>query len=77
MIVYIVSITIEKRKKTVPEIQEILTKYGDEIHSRIGLHTVKEGKEYIIIAYTGDKVEEFIQELKENNNVIVNFMEID
>lgn len=73
----IISITIEKRKQTVPEIQEILTKYGDEIHSRIGLHTVEDKKEFIIIAYTGKHVEDFVKELKENENVKINYMQVD
>lgn len=74
---YIVSIAIEKRTKTVPKIQEILTKYGDEIHSRIGFHMIEEKKEYIIIAYIGKDIEEFISELKESENVIINYMKAD
>lgn len=72
---YVVSIMIEKRKKTVPKVQEVLTKYGDGIHSRLGVHTIELEKEYIIILYTGEHIEEFAEELKENENVIVNYMD--
>lgn len=74
---YIISIAIEKRKQTVPKIQEILTRYGDEIHSRMGFHNIEAGKEYIIIVYTGKHINNFVNELRENENVIVNFMKVD
>lgn len=74
---YIISIAIEKRKQTVPQIQEILTRYGDEIHSRMGFHNIEVGKEYIIIVYTGKHIDNFVNELRENENVIVNFMKVD
>jgi len=72
---YIVSISIYKRKKEVPEVQSILTKYGEEIHARIGLHNIsKDKKGLIIVAYTGKNIEDFIQELKSKENVIINYM---
>lgn len=74
---YIVSIAIEKRKQTVPKIQDILTKFGDEIHSRMGFHNIEVGKEYIIIVYTGKHIDNFVEELKGSENVIVNFMKVD
>ena len=72
---YIVSIAIERREKTVPKVQEILTEYGDDIHSRIGLHKVQEDeRDFIIVMYTGKNIEEFVHALKDNNNTSVNYM---
>lgn len=75
---HLISIIVEKRKKTVPMMQEILTKYGENIHSRIGFHNVpEEEKDMIIIIYNNDNVEEFVKELKKIENIKINNMRID
>ena len=49
----IITISISKRQIEVPAIQSILTKYGNDIYSRVGYHNIdKENNELIIIVYT-------------------------
>lgn len=73
----IVTISIEKREKEVPHVQAVLTKYGEEIHSRIGYHNVeKDNRGLIVILYTGNHPDEFCEELKEKDGVKVNCMEV-
>lgn len=71
---YIVSITVDKRDKEIPDVQSVLTEYGENIEARIGLHnTSKEG--LIIVVYNKENVDEFIEELNSIGNVSVNYME--
>ncbi len=72
---YIVSIKTEKRQKEVPEIQQILTEYGESIETRLGVHT-KEKQGLIIVVYSEKNVEEFIEKLNSIGTVTVNFMEV-
>ena len=72
---YIVSISIDKREKEVPDVQPILTKYGEEIYARIGLHNIsKDKKGIIIVAYTGKNITEFIKDLQIDKSVFINYM---
>lgn len=74
---HIISITIEKRIKEVPEVQKILTEYGDNIISRLGLHDIGENKSgLIIIVYEGTNVEEFIKKLKQIEKIQINIMAV-
>lgn len=71
---YIVSISIDKRYKEVPEVQTVLTEYGEDIEARLGLHNkAKEG--LIIIVYNKENIEEFVEKLTEIGKVSVNYME--
>lgn len=73
---YIVSISVEKREKEVPGVQETLTRYGDNILARLGVHNCeKERKGLIIVVYEAENIEEFVEELNQIDNVTVNFME--
>ena len=71
---YIVSINVEKRDKEVPEIQSVLTKYGEAIDTRLGIHT-KDKHGLIIVVYSKENVEQFAEELNAIGDVEVNFME--
>lgn len=71
---YVVSIKVEKRHSEIPEVQEILTKYGDAIETRLGLHT-KEKQGIIIALYNKQNVEQFVEEINSIGEVTANFME--
>ncbi len=74
---YIVSISIEHREKCVPEVQEVLTRYGENISTRLGIHNPeKENTGVIILSYVGENVEEIAEELNGIPEVTANFMEI-
>ena len=74
---YVVSISIDSRKENVPEVQKILTKYGEKISTRLGIHNNVDEHNVIIIAiYTSSDVEDFVEELNTINGTNVNFMEI-
>lgn len=34
----VMAISIDKRSKAAPTVQEVLTKYGEMIHFRLGMH---------------------------------------
>ncbi len=44
----IVGISVDKRTQSAPEVQEVLTKYGDKIISRFGVHDVGEKERGLI-----------------------------
>lgn len=74
---FIVSILLEKRTRTVPQMQEILTKYGEGIYARMGFHNVpEEESDMIILIHTNDDVEELVKELNHLDHVKVNYMKI-
>jgi len=75
---YVVSISVEKRAKTVPDIQSTLTKYGDSITTRLGIHDPGEkSKGIMIVTYVGENIEEFVEELNSLDELLnVNFMEV-
>lgn len=74
---YIVSITTKSRMENIPEVQEILTKNGEKITTRLGIHNPdRENAGVIIIAYTANDVEELIEELKSIKDVEANFMKV-
>ncbi len=73
----VITISVDKREKEVPDVQAVLTKYGEEIHSRIGYHNLqKDRKGLIVIIYTGKNSEKFCEELNEISNVKVNCIEV-
>ncbi len=71
---YIVSIKTSKREKEVPNVQQILTNYGEAIDTRLGIN-LKDNNGLIIVVYSGSKIEEFVGDLNSIESVEVNFME--
>lgn len=53
----IMGILVDKRTKSAPEVQEILTKYGDSILSRFGIHDPGEKEHGLITLNLRDKEE--------------------
>lgn len=76
----IMAVLIDKRTDAAPTVQEILTKYGCIISSRIGLHQTGECAEegLIILHLCGEdeKIDKLQQELTEVYRVKVKKMEI-
>lgn len=71
----IISILVKERIENVPDIQRILTKYGKNIISRLGLHNIgKDGNDLIVLVYEGEDVESLIKELKEVKNIEIKNM---
>lgn len=74
---YVISIAVDSRKEIVPEVQSVLTKRGDKIITRLGIHDPGEkNKGIMILTYIGEDIEEFIEELNTLDSLNVNFMEI-
>lgn len=73
---YVVSISVENREREIPEVQEILTKYGDNITTRLGVHNLmRNDGNVIIITYMAEDVEDFVEDLNMVEDVSVNYME--
>ena len=74
---YIISILIEERTKEAVRVQEVLTKFGNNIISRLGLHNPEPNEnDIIIVAYNNKStIEDFRKELEEIKNIRVNIME--
>lgn len=53
----IMGILVDKRTKSAPRVQEILTKYGDSILSRVGIHDLEEQDNGLITLNIRDKNE--------------------
>ena len=61
---YIVSISVNSRNLVVPEIQNVLTKYGEKISTRLGMHdSTKENRGVIIVSYIDEDIDQFVEEL--------------
>jgi hypothetical protein len=52
-----VGILIDKRTKSAPKVQEVLTKHGDSILSRVGIHDPGEEEHGLITLNVRDTVE--------------------
>jgi putative iron-only hydrogenase system regulator len=59
---FIMGILVDKRKKSAPRVQEILTDYGDSILSRVGIHDPGEENHGLIVLCIRD-TEEFLNKL--------------
>jgi putative iron-only hydrogenase system regulator len=67
-------ILVDKRTKSAPKVQEVLTKYGDSILSRIGIHDPGEKEHGLITLNLRDKEEQLealTQELEHLDGVTV------
>ena len=74
---YIVSVSTDARTENIPEVQEVLTQYGKNITTRLGIHNPdKENTGVIIITYVSEDVEEFVETLNSIHDVTANFMEV-
>lgn len=74
---YIISIKIGDRMEIAPEVQEILTKYGKNINTRLGIRGKKDVFEgNIIIIYENENIEEFIKEFNKFDDIKINYMKI-
>ena len=71
---YIVSIKVEKRESKIPDVQRILTNYGEAIDTRLGVHT-KDNQGLIIVLYNKQNINEIIEDLNGIEDIKVSFME--
>lgn len=73
----IISISVDNRVKEIPEVQDILTEYGNDITARLGIHNPKkENQGVVIVAYIGEKVDQLIEDLNAIQGVDINDMEV-
>lgn len=77
----IMGFVLKDRVKSAPDVQELLTAYGCEINTRIGLHVASDdacsGSGLILLEFIDNaenKAEEFEKELKKIANVEVQKM---
>lgn len=79
----IMAVNIDKRSKAAPTVQEVLTKYGEMIHFRLGVHDLHHGENNengrIILQVIGDdaKVAALSDELSSLELVKVQAMELE
>lgn len=74
---HIIAISIKERTEDVPDVQKVLTKYGNSIVSRLGLHDIGEKKKnLILIVYDGENIEKILEELNQIKRITVNTTEI-
>ena len=72
----IMVIIVENRDSKAPDVQEILTKFGDIINARLGLHENKlnEGKIILDLTDNKEKIEELSKELEGIQGIRVGLM---
>nr|WP_218623481.1 hypothetical protein [Thermoanaerobacter sp. CM-CNRG TB177] len=61
-------ISVEKRSEFGPKVQEVLTKHGDQIIARFGIHDSQNGSGLITLNVRGK--EKFMEELAEELGAI-------
>jgi len=74
---YIISIKIGDRIEIAPDVQEILTKYGKNINTRLGIRgkrDIFEGN--IILIYEDENVKEFLEEFKKFEDINIKYMKM-
>lgn len=70
----LIGILVDKRTKSAPQLQEVLTKYGDSVLSRVGIHDPNEEDQGIItltVRDEEDKLEQLRFELSNIDGVLV------
>ncbi|HEX3028735.1 MAG TPA: hypothetical protein VHT34_05430 [Clostridia bacterium] len=75
----IMGITVDKRTKSAPQVQEILTKFGDSILMRVGVHDPGEEQNGLITLNLRDKDEKIMalqRELESLDGVNVKSIEM-
>ena len=76
----IIGIMVDARTKTAPDVQEVLTNYGDNILSRLGIHDPGEkDRGLITITFTGDedRLQRLIDQLSAINGVTAKAVRLD
>ena len=74
---YLISIKNQNRKETAAEVQALLTRYGENITTRLGIRDPENDKKgIIIVTYNQEDVENFIEDLNKIHEVEVNYMEV-
>lgn len=79
----VLAISIDKRSTAAPTVQEVLTKYGEMIHFRLGIHDLHHGEDNengrILLQVIGDdaKIQSFKNELAALDLVKVQAMELE
>lgn len=78
MNIYIMGISVEKRSEFGPKVQEVLTKHGDQIIARFGIHDSQNGSGLITLNVRGEQkfMEEFEEELSAIPTVKVKYMNL-
>ncbi|SNX54345.1 hypothetical protein [Thermoanaerobacterium sp. RBIITD] len=78
MSIYIMGISVDKRSDFAPKVQEVLTKHGDNILARFGIHDDGNDNGLITLNVRGDEgyINEFSSELSNIPTVKVNHMMI-
>lgn len=75
---YVISIMVKERTDEVPDVQKILTQYGKNIISRLGLHNTGKNKNgLIIVVYDGQDIQKFEKDLQKIENITVKSMKIE
>ncbi|MCX7920421.1 MAG: hypothetical protein N3B21_00135 [Clostridia bacterium] len=70
----IMGILVDKRTQSAPKVQEVLTKHGDSILSRVGIHDPGEEQHGLITLNVRDKkdrIESLAKELESLEGVMV------
>lgn len=76
----IIGIMINKRTDKAPIVQEVLTKHGDKILSRVGLHNIDERDRGLItltVQSTKEEMDELLSELSNLEGVRVEAIKMD
>lgn len=74
---YLISIKNQNRKETAAEVQALLTRYGENITTRLGIRDPENDKKgIIIVTYNQEDVENFIEDLNKIHEVEVNYMDV-
>ena len=61
----------------VPNIQDVLTKYGGNIVARFGLHNCnKDSEALIIVVYDAESVSDFVEELENIEDISASYMKV-
>jgi metal-responsive CopG/Arc/MetJ family transcriptional regulator len=78
MSIYIMGISVDKRSDFAPKVQEVLTKHGQNILARFGIHDDSDDNGLITLNVRGDEnyINEFSKELTSIPSVKVNHMTI-
>ncbi|AIS53214.1 hypothetical protein TKV_c20810 [Thermoanaerobacter kivui] len=78
MNIYVMGISVEKRSEFGPKVQEILTRHGDRIIARFGIHDAENGSGLITLNVRGEEkfMEELAEELSAIPTVTVKYMSL-
>ena len=76
----IIGISVDKRPKSAPKVQEVLTRFGDEIISRYGVHDVGEhDRGLITLNFVGsdERLTQFKNEISSLEGVKIKHIDMD